>query len=318
MADTTPAESYWLCPLYSFDCYTESVDLAEGIQIKTAPNELRKYINEQTHYPRYGQRDDPSKFNWVVSLPHPTIAAEGTIEHRMGIGMKEWATARELLVDLIMTLKLCHKGSVTAGPLIITSINNSEYAIGGGTQWTTVSKKDYLLQKPIYKFQQSDIPRVNELLENIRNLDKEKKHHNIDIALRRFHSSYHGQFEDRLIDQMIAFESLYLGHDPELNYRLALRVTFLLGKDEKERTDIFNNMKKAYNIRSNIVHGNRQVEISELSSIVPKTEEYLRQSIRRFLLLLSQGESLKALKTAAEDKLAKLDENILNNGNLLA
>lgn len=228
------SELYWLCPLYSFDCYTKIVDLAEGIQIRPAIDKLLKYIAERTRH-LYGQWDNPSEFNWVVSLPHPTIVAEGTIEHKMGIGMEEWNTACELLVDLIMTLKLCHEGSITAGPLISTSINNSEYAIGGGAQWTAVSKKDYLRQKPIYEFQQSDIPRVNELLKNMRNLDKEKKHHNIDIALRRFHLSYHGRFEDRIIDQMIAFESLYLGYDSELKYRLALRVAFLLGKDNGER-----------------------------------------------------------------------------------
>lgn len=155
---------------------------------------------------------------------------------------------------------------------------------------------------------QSDVPHVNELVGNLARLRQLEKLDAINIALRRFNSAYHGYIEDRLIDQMIAFESLYIGDDKELTYKLSLRTAFLLEKDEDKRYTIFKDMKQAYGYRSRIVHGNNPPSNDELQAIVPKTEDYLRQSIHRFLLLLSQGNSLKDIR----DNL--LDENILKNG----
>ena len=307
----TPSKTYWLCPLYSFNCDCESVDLAKGTQIKPALDKLRKYIGERTYH-LYGRWEDPSKFDWAAFLPYPTRANEGTITHRMAIGMEEWDTASESLVDLITALKLCHKGRVTAGPLISASIHNSEWSIGGGTIWTHVSKRDFIHEEPKYAFRQPDVFEVNNLLQNIRQWRKDGVLKIIDVALRRFHSAYHGDIEDRIIDQMIAFESLYLGDPQELTYKLALRTAFLLGKRKDKRKAIFSDMKKAYDYRSRIVHGGSPPSRDELGGIVPKTEDYLRQSIRRFLLLLSQENSLKEIR----EKL--LDENIIKNGKFLA
>jgi len=312
MSTDSATSSYWLCPLYSFDCYTEIVDLAEGIQIKRAPTELKEYIHDKTYY-LYGLWEDPSEFIWAVFLPYRSTNVDGlSIEERMSVGFREQDRDRDSLIDLLTALRLHHGGRIVAGPMISASIDDSEWHIGGTTIWTRVSEKNFILEDQKYCLSREDVAEVNNLLQDIRKWCNDGTLNKIDVALRRFHSSYHGRFEDRIIDQMIAFESLYLGHDSELKYRLALRVAFLLGKDNEEREDIFSNMRKAYDLRSDIVHGNRQVEISELSSIVPKTEDYLRWSIRRFLLLLSQENSLKEIR----EKL--LDENILKNGNLFA
>ena len=311
-ANPTPIERYWLCPLYSLDCDCESIDLVEGIQIKGAPTELKKYIHDKTYY-LYGLWEDPSEFIWAVFLPYRSTNVDGlSIEERMSVGFREQDRDRDSLIDLLTALRLHHGGRIVAGPMISASIDDSEWHIGGTTIWTRVSEKNFILEDQKYCLSREDVAEVNNLLQDIRKWCNDGTLNKIDIALRRFHSSYHGRFEDRIIDQMIAFESLYLGHDSELKYRLALRVAFLLGKDNEEREYIFSNMRKAYDLRSDIVHGNRQVEISELSSTVPKTEDYLRQSIRRFLLLLSQENSLKEIR----EKL--LDENILTNGRLLA
>jgi hypothetical protein len=130
----------------------------------------------------------------------------------------------------------------------------------------------------------------------------------LDEALSRFNSAYQGGAEDRLIDQMIAFESLYIADDKELTYKLALRTAFFLGR---RRSKIFSEMKKAYDLRGQIVHSNKKVERTKLEETIPKTEEYLHQSLRRFLCLLTQGHSLKEIRD-------KLDENILKNGKILS
>ena len=314
MTTENPAsnERYWLCPLYSFNSDSGSVDLAEGIQIKSAPSALRKYIAERTRH-LYGRWEDPSKFDWAIFLPYRAKATEGASSiEKIKIGLEEWDEAKDSLIDLITALKLCHKGQVIAGPLISASIRNSEWSIGGGTIWTLVSKRDFLLEKPGYMLHQSDITHVNELANNLSKLRNGGKLGSLSTTLRRFHSSYYGDIEDRIIDQMIAFESLFLGDIQELTYKLALRTAFLLGKRKDKRNAIFSDMKKAYNYRSRIVHGDSQPSRDELREIVPKTEDYLRQSIRRFLLLLSQGNSLKEIRENL------LDENILKNGKPLA
>ena len=95
---------------------------------------------------------------------------------------------------------------------------------------------------------------------------------------------------------MIAFEAIYLGDDKELGYKLSLRTAYLIGKDIKQRTAIFNDMKNAYVIRGNIVHGSEKVDIARLIEILPKTESYLRKSIRKVLSLLSDGHKFKEIR----------------------
>ena len=76
-----------------------------------------------------------------------------------------------------------------------------------------------------------------------------------------------------------------------MTYKLAHRVSLLLNKDEEKRKEIFLDMKKAYSLRSAIVHGQKTkpIKICELkkeyniSDFVQKVEEYLRSSIRLFL-----------------------------------
>ena len=207
---STSTSKYWLCPLYSFDCDCESIDLAEGIQIKQIPSKFVEYLDK--HYSDI-LKTIPSEAEWVASLPY----------HRN-------VRANDLLVDLITALRLHHKGRVVAGLLTFATIDNSEWSIGGQANWTSVSSIDFFQEDPTYTLRQPDVPEVNNLLQNIRQWRESGVLNIINIALERFHSAYHGPIEDRIIDQMIAFESLYLGDPQELTYKLALRVAFLIGK----------------------------------------------------------------------------------------
>jgi hypothetical protein len=294
-----PTSSYWLCPLYSFSCDGGVVDLAEGIQIISIPRRFVEYLDR-----RYSGalKTPPSDTEWVAKFP-----SDGST-----------STANDLLVDLMTALRLHRRGRVVAGLLTSARFEDPEWDIGGTTSWASVSSVDFFKEDPAYEFRVTDVPEVNELLVDIHRCRKAGILSKISIALERFHSAYHGNIEDRIIDQIIAFESLYLGNEQELTYKLASRVAFLLRKRRDHRISIFNNIKKAYSYRSRIVHGDNPPTRYELRIIVSKTEEYLRQSIRRFLLLLSKRHSMKRLRQGARGKLAELDENILSNGRLLS
>jgi len=296
-------DNYWLCPLFSFTCHPdevsfsppESIDIFENIQIQLLTPEIRNYFAE--FYPNLVEAGTAE---YMVVMPYMR-----TISHGKDNLFTEIDEKTRLLVDLITALRLCHAGSVIPGPLVSAwpSILCVNYP------YISKTEVDLNLFEPLeYEFYPSDAPTVSKLIREIRNRSKYRKYSTFDEALRRFNSAYNGELEDRLIDQMISFESLYIGDDKELGYKLALRTAFLLGQKRKR---IFNDMKKAYTLRGQIVHGNKEVESSTIEEILPKTEEYLRQSIRKFLYFLSQGKSLEQIR-------GLLDENILYNGKILA
>jgi hypothetical protein len=125
-----------------------------------------------------------------------------------------------------------------------------------------------------------------------------KKYGFIDLAIRRFNLAHvRKELEDKLIDLMIAFEALYLLRtEDELGFKLATRAAFILGKDKgkSEKEKIYNFLKKAYRIRSGIVHGNKHLEKNiklsddeeiSVQNFVLQLEDYLRQSIIHFVNL---------------------------------
>jgi hypothetical protein len=67
---------------------------------------------------------------------------------------------------------------------------------------------------------------------------------------------------DRILDQMIIFEALFLGdgEKQELGYRLRMRAAHFLGDTLEERVEIAETLKAAYDVRSRIAHGS---ELSE-------------------------------------------------------
>ncbi len=122
----------------------------------------------------------------------------------------------------------------------------------------------------------------------------------LELAIRRFNLAYgRAILADRLIDMMIAFEALFLPERDELALRLSLRVANLL-RDTGDRQDIFTRMKRAYKLRSNIVHGSK-IKDEELSDCVQTIEELLRQSLRSLLKLVGQGQRLPNIISKLDD-----------------
>ncbi len=313
--DLSTANWYWACPLSLFNCYSDDLDLVENVQIRRGQAELLDYI---------GKYCRGVGVKYVAILPYDLDETP-----QRGQVKKEFEEKSDLLFDLVTSLRLCHKGMISAGPLITVICQNSIFlpltVYSGVSIHPEISETDIPIFDLVwptsypfeYKLQPSDVPIINTLIRQIRASRKEGTTSALFEALSRFNSAYHGNASDRLIDQMIAFESLFIGDDKELGYKLALRTSFLLAKNEAKRKAIFSDMKKAYDLRGNVVHGGKLPKQSELEGIIVETEEYLRQSIKK-LLMLSKNHSLDMIKKGKNKKLAELDENILSNGNLLA
>ncbi len=93
---------------------------------------------------------------------------------------------------------------------------------------------------------------------------------NLKLALRRYSlSDLRPNIEDSMVDLLIAAEAIFLtDSDAELSYRLSHRAAhFLSPTDRSKQREIFTKMKKAYEVRSKIVHG---TEIKNLKLPIKK------------------------------------------------
>jgi len=102
-------------------------------------------------------------------------------------------------------------------------------------------------------------------------------------ALRRFSSSYEERVSsDRLVELIIALESLFGGKGDSTTYKVALRASCFLHPPGKDRQEAFEKIGKAYDDRSRLIHGEKlhpRYTDGEIDAI----EDLLRKAINKFL-----------------------------------
>lgn len=100
--------------------------------------------------------------------------------------------------------------------------------------------------------------------------------HRYDMAMERKNA------KDRLVDLVIAAESLFLGEKEKevITYRLSMRSARLLVAPEK-RQEMFEWIKDMYDLRSAIVHGDRKPSKSKVKKIA-EDEVFLRKEVYKF------------------------------------
>ena len=162
-----------------------------------------------------------------------------------------------------------------------------------------IGGKNYILSK-------RDIGELKILWEQFKNL---KKYSFLINAIRRFNFSYNKMFEDRIVDLIISLETLFQEGSGEITYKLSLRCAYFIGNDAEERKKIFENMKKAYKVRSKIVHGDN---FSLEEKLLKDIEDYARRAIKKYM-----NEASKKIDTSSKDSefrkeiIRKLDAAIL-------
>jgi hypothetical protein len=126
-------------------------------------------------------------------------------------------------------------------------------------------------------------------------------------AVRRFsYASDRDRGDDSLVDLMIAAESVFLTDVArpqdrgELRYRLALRAAFFIESPEYSRREIFKHMRRAYDVRSTIVHGGGEPDDPELLKS-PKGAKISLQEFTKLtehLLRVALKKRIEMVKTA--------------------
>ena len=176
-----------------------------------------------------------------------------------------------------------------------------------------------LMAAPIYKYciREQDVPILRDFIREIKPvLPRENsrsilgKIEPISISLQRYKDALlkPESIESRITSAITCFEALYLKAEEraELSHRLGERAAALLGIFNFPPLEVYNTIKRAYNIRSAFIHGS-QTETSELESagrLARKTLEYARVSLLLFLQLRRSIEK--------NELISKMDNSLLN------
>ncbi len=226
-----------------------------------------------------------------VRIRHPLVKlVDSTIDSRDASESFEKLNRSLQTVDAVLHgLRLFQPGQISVAGRIAFS---QAWLMGGWTSYqpgeaADPQRRDYLLSKTGAK----------EFVNFWNDLEVAKTKPSIATAVRRF--GYAGNrelLEDKIIDLMIAAESLFLSDSDggELSYRLAERFALFVGEAPgKARKALFRLARNAYDLRSSVVHGgtprpnllktlNGPVTLEQFAEM---TEQLLRIGIRKAVRL---------------------------------
>jgi hypothetical protein len=177
----------------------------------------------------------------------------------------------------------------------VNSLGNLSYSDSwftrGNISWRNTPVQ--MLNEPKYTLTSKEVEPLCKLW-RVLGSEGVRKRKALGAALRRF--EYAGERyrpEDRLVDLMVAAESLFLydAGDPqsrgELGYRLALRSAFFIQLRGRTRRQVFDLMRRAYDTRSKVVHGNvpdsvaLPHEVLSLEEFTSRVEDHIRAALTK-------------------------------------
>lgn len=116
------------------------------------------------------------------------------------------------------------------------------------------------------------------------------KHAPLRITISRYNSAIgRGSSDDKLIDLCIALESIFQSQT-EIAFQFALYNSILSETDIERRITIFSLLRKLYNERSNVVHGNKDLDNNWLNERWPDLLRITKASILRKIDFLTNND----------------------------
>jgi len=254
--------------LHNFSFSKNELKLGHGITIR----KTKKTIQEQEYL--------ENKHNWHLSLTKSLYVLERNYEEKKIIGadtnidtanrVSKLSETSDLFDQVINSLRLLKPSAVYRNHRIKT-----EYI-------TFHPFRSTIIRSPIFentvlgeecKIKKTDVALLCEIFDFLCNENDSR----FKIASRRLSLGIERKnLEDKLIDYMIGLEALYLPDgNAELSFRLSVRVAFLLSS-KIERKNTYEFLRKIYDVRSSIVHGNKyELNIEDIRRL----EELLRKSV---------------------------------------
>jgi hypothetical protein len=171
------------------------------------------------------------------------------------------------------------------------------YWLGDGTSFRSLGQWPY---GDKCELSEADVPQFLEVWRLL-----EAGSDEMDFTLRRFNLSFERRLgDDRLVDLVIAAESLFLGDlgaqdRGELRFRFALRAAKFIDHASYNERDVYRVMRRAYDARSAVVHGGSPKDTdlpdnqsASLQIFTDAIEEIVRLGLRKAIALNQEGKSL--------------------------
>lgn len=277
----------YLVPLYDLECQTDEI-IVENCKIKKL-SEKEKILLRKQFRDIFSIREIYD-FLDVNSI----LFTEKDISKMNRIGGQD---IKDMFGNILLALMLYKSGSFYSGGFYTKSL--SEWDRTTSTLRSIFPKGIHFKKK--YILNNDDKKKFPEFWERIKYIFI-KEPRNLDIPLDRFTDSYfRDTIDDKIIDLMIALESLFLREDKELRYRLSLRIPFFLCDTYTERKNMQIFIKKAYDLRSTAVHGGvfpSKIRVNKIEykliDFVFELEDIVRKSIVKLCLDFS-GSTIKLI-----------------------
>lgn len=134
----------------------------------------------------------------------------------------------------------------------------SESSLGCSIYQKRLSSHGYYKDIPglTKKWTQSEISQFEDFVEATKRLSINGNQKNkFENAINWFSGRvFKHREQDKLLDMVIALESLFVGENSELSYKFCVRISKILEASREKRYPLFQLLKTAYNVRSKMVH----------------------------------------------------------------
>lgn len=175
---------------------------------------------------------------------------------------------------------------------------SDSFWLQGSTSYRVLRQSPYW---GTYQLSESEVPAFLDLWRLL-----ESGARRFGFSIHRFNLAFdRGLLADRLVDLIIAAESLFLGDldardRGELRFRFALRAGKFIEHPHYGEHDLFRVMRRAYDARSAVVHGGSPKDTSlpdnkfaELTVFIDTVEELVRLGLRKALAMKDEGKRVR-------------------------
>lgn len=279
----------WFCPLLGFSSEVEEICLGGGVKIRRISKD--EILDLWNHSEWFKALVEGNTMAFSIHVPLKYLIELSVEAQKIRPGEKvEVRSANTVFDNVVSALRLFKEGWITY-PFVF-----SKYVSRFPSGTTSYGKSGVLPSIPMqlsYELAKEEVKNFKAFYQEI-----EGKLDHTRIALTRFNETYRREgvserkHEDVLIDCCIAFESLFCRQDTRQKGEIiSIGASMLLGKDNREREEIRDYLRKAYQVRNDIVHAslpisdslrNRKVD-DDLGKFVHKIEQYLRLCIVKLI-----------------------------------
>lgn len=287
-----------IAPLVPFKSTVKTIDLAENIKINQLSDEeinLLIQIGLCASLPYGTARVPQYAIRYHYSLPK-VIGKQSFAPKEKEQMFKEQKEIGDCIEEILRALQAFKWWHCSLTAMIH---HTSNWLLQGGIRFQ--SFPTMYQWNPEYVCSEEDADSFSKFWSDIRKIHQQGRRGYLDVALRRF--GYAGERhrpEDQVIDLLIAAESLFLNdHEGkknvgELSFRLSLRAAIFISSDIVKQKDIYIHMRKAYDVRSILVHGGDSNKLEKilkktdrsiysLSEFSEITSEYIRMTIHKVI-----------------------------------